>query len=204
MIDINLIRTNPELVKANMEKKFKHDKLAIVDDVKALDEEYRAIKIEADTLRQNRNTKSQEIGICMREKNVEKANILKTEVGTINDRLKEIEVSEQDLGARIKNLMMQIPNIIDSTVPIGKDDSENVEIEKYGEPLVPEYEIPYHSEILDHAVFHQALNDLAGSFLHAAGQLAHGNFLGNLHRNRSFPGNLHLQTAQLQIGRAHV
>ena len=149
MIDINLIRTNPELVKANMEKKFKHDKLAIVDDVKALDEEYRAIKIEADTLRQNRNTKSQEIGICMREKNVEKANILKTEVGTINDRLKEIEVSEQDLGARIKNLMMQIPNIIDSTVPIGKDDSENVEIEKYGEPLVPEYEIPYHSEILD-------------------------------------------------------
>lgn len=149
MIDINLIRTNPEIVKKNMEKKFKHDKLHLVDDVLKLDTEYRQMKIEGDTLRQQRNQKSSEIGICMREKNIEKANAIKTEVANINTRLKDIEVREEELATKIKELMMGIPNIIDDSVPVGKDDSENVEIEKYGEPAVPEFEIPYHADILE-------------------------------------------------------
>jgi seryl-tRNA synthetase len=149
MIDINIVRTNPELVKNNMKKKFKEDKTPLVDKVINLDTEYRQIKIEGDTLRQQRNAKSGEIGICMREKNIEKANTIKTEVAKINDRLKEIEVKEEELQASIKEIMMGIPNIIDDSVPIGKDDSENVELQKYGEPIVPEFEIPYHSDILD-------------------------------------------------------
>jgi len=149
MIDINIIRTNPELVKNNMKKKFKEDKIHLVDEVSKLDEEYRKIKNEGDTLRQQRNAKSQEIGMCMREKNIEKANTIKAEVANINDRLKEIEVREEELQINIKEIMMAIPNIIDDSVPIGKDDSENVELEKFGEPIVPDYEIPYHSDILD-------------------------------------------------------
>ena len=149
MIDINLIRTNPELVKENMRKKFRHDKIGVVDEVAKLDTEYRECKLEGDTLRQQRNTKSSEIGMCMREKNIEKANAIKKEVASINDRLKEIEVREEELGKIIKEKMMTIPNIIDDSVPVGKDDSENVEIAKYGEPVVPAWEIPYHADILE-------------------------------------------------------
>ena len=149
MIDINLIRTNPGLVKENMKKKFKEDKAHLVDEVAKLDLEFRQIKVEADGLRQSRNTKSTEIGAHMRNKEIDKANELKAEVTKINERLKEIEVKEEELQAEIKTKMMTIPNIIDSSVPIGKDDSENVEIEKFGEPAVPEFDIPYHSDILD-------------------------------------------------------
>ena len=149
MIDINLIRTNPELVKENMRKKFKHDRVDLVDEVAKMDAEFRQLKVDGDTLRQNRNAKSQEIGLCMREKNINKANELKADVAKINDRLQEIEVKEQEMAVEIKKIMMSIPNIIDDSVPLGKDDSENVEIEKYGEPIVPDFEIPYHSEILD-------------------------------------------------------
>jgi len=149
MIDINLIRTNPELVKENMKKKFKHDKLGLVDEVARLDTEYREHKIEGDNLRQQRNAKSAEIGKYMKEKNIEKANAIKSEVSEINNRLKEIEVREEELSKIIKEKMMSIPNIIDDSVPVGKDDSENVELAKYGEPVVPEFEIPYHADILD-------------------------------------------------------
>ena len=149
MIDINLIRNNADLVKENIKKKFQDSKLGLVDEVYKLDQEYRQIKMEADSLRQQRNSNSAQIGALMREKKIEDANKIKEEVALINNRIKEIEVREEELSADIKNKMMQIPNIIDKTVPIGKDDSENVEIEKFGEPKVPEYDIPYHSDILD-------------------------------------------------------
>ena len=149
MIDINLIRTNPELVKENIKAKFQDRKIESVDQIVALDAEYRAIKLEADGLRQQRNSISSQIGGLMREKKVEEANALKSEVSAINDRLKEIEIREEELGAKIKALMMTIPNIIDKSVPIGKDDSENVEVEKFGEPTVPEFEVPYHADILE-------------------------------------------------------
>ena len=149
MIDINLIRTNPELVKENMKKKFKEDKIHIVDEVAKLDSEYRELKNLGDTLRQQRNTISNEIGTLMREKKIDLANEKKLEVQKINTTLKDSEVKEEELQAKIKELMMTIPNIIDKSVPIGKDDSENVEVEKFGEPVVPNFEIPYHADILD-------------------------------------------------------
>jgi len=149
MIDINLIRNNADLVKENIKKKYQDSKLELVDEVYNLDQEYRQIKMEADGLRQQRNSSSTQIGALMREKKIDEANKIKEAVATINTRIKEIEVREEELASIIKNKMMLIPNIIDSTVPIGKDDSENVEIEKFGEPIVPDFEIPYHSDILD-------------------------------------------------------
>ena len=149
MININIIRTNSELVKENMKKKFQEDKLHLVDEVAELDANYRALKQEGDVLRQQRNQKSSEIGALMREKNIDKANAIKEEVAAINTRLKEIEVTEDELADKIKTIMMKIPNIIDSSVPIGKDDSENVELEKFGKPVVPKFEIPYHADILN-------------------------------------------------------
>ena len=149
MIDINLIRTNPQLVKDNMKKKFKEDKMGLVDDVQKLDTEYRQLKLDCDNLRARRNTLSTEIGGLMREKKIEEANKIKLEVGKINEELKNNEVRETELQAEIKKIMMAIPNIIDDSVPVGKDDSENVELVRYGEPKVPAYEIPYHADILD-------------------------------------------------------
>ncbi|MGN0961096.1 MAG: serine--tRNA ligase [Christensenellales bacterium] len=149
MIDINLIRTNPELVKANIKRKFQDSKLPLVDEIARLDAENRQLKSEGDTLRQQRNTLSNQIGALMREKKIEEGNAIKAKVTEINERLKDIEIKEQELSATIKTKMMTIPNIIDDSVPTGKDDSENVEIEKFGEPFVPEYEIPYHADILD-------------------------------------------------------
>ena len=149
MIDINLIRTNPQLVKDNMKKKFKEDKMGLVDDVQKLDTEYRQLKLDCDNLRAQRNTLSTEIGGLMREKKIEEANAIKLEVGKINETLKNNEVREAELQAEIKKIMMAIPNIIDDYVPVGKDDSENVELQRYGEPKVPAYEIPYHADILD-------------------------------------------------------
>ena len=148
MIDINLIRTNPELVKDNMKRKFQEHKLELVDKVIELDAKFRELKQEGDTLRANRNTISQEIGKLMKEKKIEEANATKQKVVEINNRTVEIEKLEEELSAEIKQIMMSIPNIVDASVPVGKDDSENVEIEKFGEPTVPAFEIPYHADIL--------------------------------------------------------
>ena len=149
MIDINLIRNNSDLVKENIKKKFQDEKLKTVDEILELDKNLRNAKQEADNLRNKRNTISSEIGNLMRNKEVELANQKKEEVVEINNKLKELEVSEEELSKLVKEKMMMIPNIIDSSVPIGRDDSENVEIEKFGEPFVPEYEIPYHADIIE-------------------------------------------------------
>ena len=149
MIDINLIRTNPELVKENIKKKFQDHKLELVDEVIKLDQNNRNLKSEGDELRAKRNSLSGEIGKLMREKKIEEANAIKADVATINDRIKEVEEEEEILSKKIREIMLVIPNIIDDSVPLGKDDSENVEITKYGEPIVPEYEIPYHADILN-------------------------------------------------------
>ena len=149
MIDINLIRNNSDLVKENIKKKFQDEKLKTVDEILELDKNLRNAKQEADNLRNKRNTISSEIGNLMRNKEVELANQKKEDVVEINNKLKELEVSEEELSKLVKEKMMTIPNIIDSSVPIGRDDSENVEIEKFGEPFVPEYEIPYHADIIE-------------------------------------------------------
>ena len=148
MIDINLIRTNKELVKANIKKKFQDAKLPLVDEVEELDKKNRALKQEVDNLRASRNTLSEQIGKLMREKKLEEANNIKETVKKNNERIAEIEKEEEQLAERIKQIMLTIPNIIDDSVPIGKDDSENVEIERFGEPKVPSFEIPYHADIL--------------------------------------------------------
>ena len=149
MIDINLIRTNKELVKENIRKKFQDEKLPLVDEVERLDKEARALKAEGDNLRASRNTLSSQIGMLMKEKKLEEAEKIKEEVRRNNDRIAETERLSAELDEKIKTIMMTIPNIIDSSVPVGKDDSENVEIEKFGEPFVPDFEIPYHADILN-------------------------------------------------------
>ncbi len=148
MIDINLIRTNRELVKENIKKKFQDEKLPLVDEVFELDKKNRALKQEADALRASRNSLSEQIGKLMREKNVDEANKIKETVKKNNERIAEIEKEEDALNEQIKKNMMTIPNIIDASVPLGKDDSENVEIERFGEPKVPAFEVPYHADIL--------------------------------------------------------
>ena len=149
MIDINLIRENPELVKANLKKKFQDNKIELVDKVIELDAESRKTKQEADDLRANRNKISKEIGALMAQKKKEEAEAKKAEVAAGAKRLAELEEMEKQLEEEINKIMMIIPNIIDSTVPIGKDDTENVEIEKYGDPVVPDFEVPYHTEIME-------------------------------------------------------
>ena len=149
MIDINLIRTNPELVKENIKKKFQDNKLELVDKVASLDVTNRNLKSEGDDLRAKRNTISTEIGALMREKKIEEANAKKEEVANINNRIKEIEIEEENISKQIKEIMMVIPNIVDDSVPVGKDDSENVEIERYGEITEKTFEIPYHADILN-------------------------------------------------------
>ena len=149
MIDIKLIKENRELVKNNIKKKFQDSKIHIVDKVYELDERIRNLKTLGDNLRQESNKISSEIGSLMREKMVEKANSLKEKVVEINNKLIDIEKEEEVISNKIKENMMTIPNIIDDSVPIGKDDSENVELEKFGEPFVPDYEIPYHADICE-------------------------------------------------------
>lgn len=148
MIDINLIRTNKDLVKENIKKKFQDHKLPLVDEVEELDKKIRALKQEGDALRASRNTLSSQIGMLMREKKVEEANAIKEQVKANNDRILEIEKEETETSARIRTIMLTIPNIIDDSVPIGKDDSQNVEIEKFGAPRVPDFEVPYHADII--------------------------------------------------------
>ena len=149
MLDMKFVRENPDVVKENIKKKFQDSKLPLVDEVIALDEESRATQTEADGLRADRNKLSKQIGMLMGQGKKEEAEEVKKQVTANSDRLAELEKKEEELEAKIKKIMMTIPNIIDPSVPIGKDDSENVEIQKYGEPVVPDYEIPYHSEIME-------------------------------------------------------
>ena len=149
MLDIKLIRTNPELVKENIKKKFQDEKLALVDEVLALDEKFRASKARGDELRQQRNTVSKEIGRLMKEGKKEEAEETKKKVAAIAGELEEMERSEGTMEDEIKKRMMVIPNIIDDSVPIGRDDSENVELERFGDPVVPDFEVPYHTEIME-------------------------------------------------------
>lgn len=148
MIDINLIRNNPELVKENIKKKFQDKKLPLVDEVISLDKELRNIKVKADNLRNERNTLSKEIGNFMRDKKIDDANKNKEKVTNINSELINLEEKEEKLAKGIEEKMMVIPNIIADDVPIGEDDSKNVEEEKFGEPTVPNFEIPYHADIM--------------------------------------------------------
>jgi len=149
MIDIKLIRENKELVKENIKKKFQDHKLNLVDEVYELDKKYRDAKLEGDNLRALKNSKSGEIGLLMREGKKEEAEKIKEEIKNYGDKIESLEKGEESLEQQIKERMMVIPNIIDDSVPVGKDDSENVEIEKYGEPVVPNFEIPYHANILE-------------------------------------------------------
>ena len=149
MIDIKLIRENRELVKENIKKKFQDEKLGLVDEVYEYDKTYREYKLEGDNLRAKRNDLSSQIGGLMREGKKSDAEKIKSQVNEINNQIDDLEAKEARLEEEIKNRMMVIPNIIDSSVPIGKDDSENVENESFGEPVVPDYEIPYHAEIME-------------------------------------------------------
>lgn len=149
MLDIKFVRENKEIVKENIKKKFQDEKLPLVDEVIELDEKVRSLKLEGDELRKNRNTISSEIGSLMREKKKDEANLKKQEVTDINKKLESIEKDEAELGKELKSKMMVIPNIIDPSVPVGKDDSFNVEIEKFGDPVVPNYEVPYHADIVE-------------------------------------------------------
>ena len=149
MIDIKLIRTNPELVKENIKKKFQEEKLELVDKVAALDEQFRATKVECDNLRNQRKVKSKEIGAFMSRGDKFKAEEVKKEVALIGAELEKKEQLETELEAEIRKIMLVIPNIIDESVPIGKNDTENVEVERFGDPFVPEFEIPHHVDIME-------------------------------------------------------
>ena len=149
MLDIKFVRENPEIVKKNIQNKFQDEKLPLVDEVIELDAKNREIKQEVEGLRANRNKLSKQIGALMAQGKKEEAEAVKKQVTDAADRMNELDAQEKDVEARIKKIMMTIPNIIDPSVPIGKDDSQNVEIEKFGEPVVPDYEIPYHTEIME-------------------------------------------------------
>ena len=149
MLDLKFLRENPEIVKQNIKNKFQDQKLPLVDEVIALDKESRATQQEADSLRSNRKTISKQIGALMGQGKREEAEEFKQKVNEQAARLAELDVRETEHDEKIKNIMLVIPNIIDPSVPIGKDDSENVEVEKFGEPIVPDFEIPYHTEIME-------------------------------------------------------
>ena len=149
MIDIKFLRENPDIVKQNIKNKFQDHKLGLVDEVIELDASSRNVQQEADDLRANRNRISKQIGALMGQGKKEEAMALKEQVAKDAERLTELEAQEGELQEKIKKIMMTIPNIIDPSVPIGKDDSENVEVERFGEPVVPDFEIPYHTEIME-------------------------------------------------------
>lgn len=149
MLDLRFVRENPEIVKQNIKNKFQNNKLGLVDEVITLDGELRDTKKEAEALRANRNKISKQIGALMAQGKKEEAEETKKQVTANSERLAELEAKEDELEKKVKKIMMTIPNIIDPSVPIGKDDSENVEIERYGEPVVPNFEIPYHTEIME-------------------------------------------------------
>ena len=149
MLDIRFVRENPEVVKQNIRNKFQDAKLPLVDEVLELDKRNREIKQEVDTLRANRNKMSKQIGGLMKQGKKEEAEEVKRQVTSFADRTAELTEEEKAVEERIKTIMMTIPNIIDPSVPIGKDDSQNVEVERFGEPVVPDFEVPYHTEIME-------------------------------------------------------
>ena len=149
MLDIKFLRENPDLVKENIKKKFQDEKIKLVDKVIELDKDFRDSKTKGDELRAKRNSLSKQIGMHMQKKEKELAEEVKNEVNKINEELNSLEEKEKNLEAKVKEIMMVIPQMIADTVPIGKDDSENVEIEKFGEPIIPPYEIPYHIDIME-------------------------------------------------------
>ena len=150
MIDIKFLRENPEIVKENIRKKFQDSKLPMVDEVIALDADRRKAQQEADELKAAKNKIAKEIGRLMGQGKKEEAEEKKKEVARDAERLGELEKKQAELEEKVTNIMMVIPNIIDTSVPVGRDDSENVEVQKYGEPIVPDFEIPYHTEIMEH------------------------------------------------------
>lgn len=149
MIDIKFLRENPNIVKENIKKKFQEHKLILVDEIIELDKKNREVKLTGDNLRSERKNLSNQIGNFMKSGNKEEAEKIKTQVSEINAKLEENEKLENEYAERIKSKMMKIPNIMHDSVPIGKDDNENVEIQKFGDPFVPDYEIPFHGEILE-------------------------------------------------------
>ena len=149
MIDIKFLRENPDIVKQNIKNKFQDHKLPLVDEVIELDAKSRAAKQQADDLRANRNKISKQIGALMAQGKKEEAMALKEQVAKDAETLKELEEQETQLQEKVTKIMMTIPNIIDPSVPIGKNDTENVEVERFGEPVVPDFEIPYHTEIME-------------------------------------------------------
>ena len=175
MLDIKFLRENPDIVKENIKKKFQDSKLALVDEVIELDAKSRAVKTEADSLRANRNKVSKEIGALMAQGKKEEAMAAKSKVTEFSERLAECEKLEAEYAEKVTKIMMIIPNIIDPSVPIGKDDSENVEVTKYGEPVVPEFEIPYHTEIMErfNGIDLDAARNVAGNgFYYLMGDIA--------------------------------
>ncbi len=149
MLDIKLVRSNPDLVNENIKKKFQDEKLVLVDEVLELDAQFRASKARGDELRQQRNTISKEIGKLMSQGKKDEAMEVKKQVQAIAGELEEMEHKEEEMSQEIRKRMMVIPDIIDPSVPIGKDDSENVEVQRFGEPVVPDFEVPYHTEIME-------------------------------------------------------
>ena len=167
MIDIKFLRENPDVVKENIKKKFQDRKLPLVDEVIELDKKRRENQAEADDIRAEKNKISKEIGALMAQGKKEEAEAVKAKVAESAKRLAELEALQPELDEKVRNIMLTIPNIIDPSVPIGKDDSENVEVQKYGDPVVPDFEIPYHTEIME---------KLAGIDLHAASRVAGNGF----------------------------
>ena len=179
MLDLRFVRENPELVKQNIKNKFQEHKLSLVDEVIELDAKNRSIKQEADTLRADRNKISKQIGALMAQGKKEEAEETKKKVTAFSEHLSQLEAQETELEEKIRDIMMKIPNIIDPSVPIGKDDSENVEVERFGEPVVPDFEIPYHVDIME---------SLAGLDLDSARRVAGNGFyylMGDLARLHS-------------------
>lgn len=175
MLDLKFLRENPEIVKQNIRNKFQDQKLPLVDEVIALDAKSRSAKMEADRLRSERNRLSKQIGALMGQKKVDEANALKAQVTAESEHLAELEKQEEELSRRITEIMMTIPNIIDPSVPIGKDDSENVEIERFGEPAVPDFEVPYHTDIMErfHGIDLDSARRVAGNgFYYLMGDIA--------------------------------
>ena len=175
MLDIKFLRENPEVVKQNIKNKFQDSKLPLVDEVIELDAKNREIKQEVEGLRASRNQISKQIGACMAQGKREEAEELKRQVSANAQRVEELSKEEKEVEEQIKKIMMVIPNIIDPSVPIGKDDSENVELERFGEPVVPDFEIPYHTEIMErfNGIDMEAAGKVAGNgFYYLMGDIA--------------------------------
>ena len=175
MLDINLLRNDPEKVRENIRKKFQEEKLPMVDEVIRMDREYRDAQQQADALRNKRKTLSKQIGALMGQKKLDEAEAVKAEVAAAAEQLASLEVKEEELKAEIRKRMLVIPNIIDDSVPIGKDDSENVEIERFGEPVVPAWEIPYHVDIMErlHGIELDPARETSGNgFYYLTGDIA--------------------------------